>query len=516
MQELELKLLIDEAAAREIWNRALQVHLASVRPRARKIKSTYVDTPDHSLHRKGISLRLRRDGRRWLQTVKAGASLNGGISKVTEFETTAPDGRLEVAAISDEKLRNKVGRLVRGAPLIPVCETLVKRAEGEVRSESGTRALLAVDVVEIRADEQSGKLFELELEYQEGAPGGLFDIARILLPDGGVTFSRMSKAERGYLLAETGKVEPAPAPRTARTVSIARSGSAGRAAQKVLRECAGQIADNINATLQLPVSEGPHQLRIGLRRLRSALQVFRKAIACPAATYLGQEAKWLGQEVGKLRDLDVMLHDLVLPAAKACPFEPGFASLGGLLEDQAGRAREDLRETLRSNRVQVFLFNLMRFTETRGWRVRDKKNRSSRLAIPVGKLAAKALNKRWAKVRKRARNIQELSVEERHELRKELKSLRYAVEFMGPLYPVGKQKPFLKRLKKLQVLFGDLNDTAMVKSKLPEGTVAGTDTMDIQRAIGWILGASSTKAELGWTHAQDLWRSLNKTPVFWK
>jgi triphosphatase len=70
VKELELKLLIDEAMAGEIWTRAQAANLTEVRPRARQVKSTYVDTPDHSLRDAGISLRLRRDGRRNLQTVK--------------------------------------------------------------------------------------------------------------------------------------------------------------------------------------------------------------------------------------------------------------------------------------------------------------------------------------------------------------------------------------------------------------------------------------------------------------
>ncbi len=516
MQELELKLLIDNATAKEIWNRAVASGLASVIPRARRVDSTYVDTPDYSLRRNGISFRLRRDGKRLLQTVKAHASLHGGMSNVTEVETVAPGGRLDIAAIPEESLRDETVETVKGAALKPVCETLVKRTEGDVRSQTGTRALLAVDVAEIKADGQSGKFYELELEHLEGPPGGLFDIARTLLPDGGVKFSRKSKAERGYLLAETGNVEPEPCPRKANTVSVAKSQTAEQAAQQVLRECAGQIVDNIDAVLHLSAAEGPHQLRIGLRRLRSSLQVFKSAVGSPIATHLGQEAKWLGQQVGQLRDLDVVLHELVLPAGKASSNEPGFALLASMLEEECSRVRDDLRMCLKSNRVQAFLFDLMRFIETRGWLKPEDESQLDKLAAPVRQLAAAALNKQWTKVRKRARHLRKLSIEERHELRKELKKLRYAVEFVRPLYSAKKLKPFLIHLKKLQQLFGDLNDAAMVRNRLLQGTIAETDTKHVQRAIGWIVGASSTRAEIGWEHAQELWKSLKNTSEFWK
>ncbi len=516
MQEIELKLLIDRATGKNIWNRALAAGLANVRPRARQIKSTYVDTPDHALRQQAISLRLRRDGKRWLQTVKARASLHGGMSNVTEVETAAPGDRLDIAAVPDKKLRDQITKAVAGAVLKPVCETLVKRAEGEVRSAAGTRALLAVDVVEIKADKQSGKFCELELEHLEGPLDGLFDIARTLLPEGGVTFSTLSKADRGYLFAQTGSIEPELLPRVSRVVGIRKSQCVEKVVQKILRECAGQIADNIDAVLHLSSPEGAHQLRIGLRRLRSSLQVFRNAVGSPMATHLGQEATWLGQEVGRLRDVDVIAHDLVVPASISLPDETGFAALASTLEDNGRRIRDGLRTTLRSARVQAFLFDLMCFIETRGWLMPEDEEQPGRLAVPIKKLAATALGKRWAKAGKRARHIAGLSIAERHELRKELKKLRYAVEFLGPLYPNRKLMRFLTRLKKLQDVFGNLNDAAMVKTKLLHGAISETDTTDVHRATGWIIGASTARAELGWETAQHLWKSLRKTPVFWK
>ena len=86
---------------------------------------------------------------------------------------------------------------------------------------------MAVDLAEVKAGGKSGKFCELELEHLEGPLGGLFDIARALLPDGGVRFSSKSKAERGFLLAEAGTVELEPLPRTARTVAVTRSQTVG-------------------------------------------------------------------------------------------------------------------------------------------------------------------------------------------------------------------------------------------------------------------------------------------------
>ncbi len=515
MMELELKLLIDEATAAEIWKRAQAAGLCQSRPRARRIETTYVDTPDHCLRNAGLTLRLRRDGRQSLQTVKSASSIHGGLSNVVEVETVLPKGQLDLAAIPDKGLRDKIVGLVKGAALRPVSTTVVRRAEGRVSDSSGSTALLAVDVAEVFAGKHSGRFFELELEHVEGSPAGLFDIARQLLPEGGVTFSALSKAQRGNLLAETGKIAAEGKPRNAQVVDLSKGITSEQAAQQVLRECAVQIADNINVVRQLPVPEGPHQLRIGLRRLRSALLIFRPLLDSPAAKLLGSEARWLGQQVGRLRDLDVIIKDIIHNEAKAHPEVSGFDMLSESLNKQAEEVRQQLRDLLVGPRVQSFLFDLMKFVETRGWiKVRDV-DQTSKLAIPIIDLAATALDKRWHRASKCAKDIQTLSVEERHSLRKELKKLRYAVEFLSPLYQAKKVKPFLANLKSLQDVFGDLNDAAMIKATLIKGGLQFEGHESSGIAIGWVAGASSARADVHWENAKKLWKNLNRTPRFW-
>jgi triphosphatase len=515
MKELELKLLIDEATAGDIWKRAEAVKLCQSRPRSRRIETTYVDTPDQCLRNAGLTLRLRRDGRRSLQTVKSAPSLHGGLSDVVEVETVLPKGQLDLAAIPDEGLRDKIVGLVKGAALKPVSTMVVRRAEGTVSGSNGTTAMLAVDVAEVVAGKHLGKFFELELEHIKGSPAGLFDIARQLLPEGGVTFSALSKAQRGDLLAETGKIVPKVEPRNAQVVGLSKGMTAEQAAQQVLRECAVQIAENIHVVRRLPVPEGPHQLRIGLRRLRSALLIFRPLLDSPAVRQIGSEAQWLGQQVGRLRDLDVIINDIIQKEATAHPEVSGFNMLSEALKKQAEEVRHQLRNLLAGGRVQSFLFDLMKFIETRGWINVQDVGQTSKLAIPIVDLAAIALEKRWNKASSCAKGIQTLSVEERHALRKELKKLRYAVEFLSPLYSAKKVKPFLANLKNLQDIFGDLNDAAMIKAALIEGELQLEVQQTTGIAIGWVAGASSARADVHWENAKRLWKNLRKTPKFW-
>ena len=167
--------------------------------------------------------------------------------------------------------------------------------------------------------------------------------------------------------------------------------------------------------------------------------------------------------------------------------------------------RERLRKLLAEARVQAFLIDLARFVETRGWLVPQDFGQTERLAAPVVELAGKALNKRWKKVGKRARGLATLDAEQRHELRKELKTLRYAVEFFSSLYPAKHVDPFLKRLKKLQTVFGDLNDAATVRAH-----VDGSGSARRRRSGRATRHRMGDRGEPG---ARRIWLGWRKSPV---
>jgi inorganic triphosphatase YgiF len=514
MAEIELKFVIDESMAGRLWTRAKELKLVSDSRKTRTLRSVYLDTPKHVLKNAGITLRLRRVGRRWTQTVKTKAKLHGALSQVDELESPAPGGRLCLEAIPDASVRDEIIRRVNGSPLQPVFETVMKRTASELSLGEGTRAELAIDVGEIRAEGRSAELREAEIEFVEGRRADLFDIAHALFPDGGLRFSRVSKTARGYLLAGEGRIDPPLAPRKAEAIALDPTQTAEQAARDILRECFDQITANMVVVQKMDDPEGPHQLRVGLRRLRSAFSVFTLVLQSPELARLGEEARWLGEEVGRLRDIDVV-NDIVRREADSHPGEPGLSTLADGLSEQAAEVRGQLRKCLTEARAQAFLIDLARFAETRGWLVPQDFGRTEQLAA-LSVLAASALSKRWRKVGKRARGLKTLDVGQRHELRKELKKLRYAVEFLSPLFLAKRVEPFVKRLKKLQTVFGDLNDAATVKAMFARTEVRCGSDLLAQRAIGWVIGASQARAEYSWARARAMWRDLKETGPFWK
>jgi len=198
MSEIELKFVLDEDATRKLHERLRAFGVgAAAKPATRTLRSVYFDTPDRSLRKAGIALRLRRDGRRWIQTVKSRGQLTSGLSRTGESESLAPGGKLCPESIPDPVARAEVMRSVNGDDLQPVCETLIRRTARRLPTGDGGSAEVAIDVGEIRSGERTAPFREAEIELIDGSPGGLFDLARALFPEGGIQFSRFSKAARG-------------------------------------------------------------------------------------------------------------------------------------------------------------------------------------------------------------------------------------------------------------------------------------------------------------------------------
>ena len=179
MGEIELKFLLDDLTSSELRARVKALKLANGRPKTKTLRSIYLDTADHALKKAGIALRLRRDGRRWIQTVKTKPELHGGLSQVSEVENPAPGGRLCLEAIPDAAVREEIVRRVNGAPLQTVCETVIRRSASEL-CPRGRHARGTGD--RYRRNPRRGRsaeLREVEIELIEGSLGGLFDIAHL-------------------------------------------------------------------------------------------------------------------------------------------------------------------------------------------------------------------------------------------------------------------------------------------------------------------------------------------------
>jgi len=513
-REIELKFEVDRAMLDRLKQAAVLKQWGVGRASTRTLRSVYFDTEDQRLFKAKIVLRVRKVGRRWVQTVKAGTAVSGGLSSPEEFETPVSGDCPDVAAIDDQPTRERLRDLLDGDQPAALFETVIRRTTRDIETPDGSLIEAAFDSGEVIHGKTAEPMCEVELELKKGRVKALYDLARELFEDTPVRFSAMSKSARGYQLARSGSGPEAAQPLRARQPEIDGSMTAELALRSILRASLEQIAGNLPAVLGNDDAEGPHQLRIGLRRLRSALKFFKPLVDGPAARALNEEARWLGTEVGSLRDADVLIADIVAPV----PVPHGSIDMGLLterLEKAATRTRLKVRKTLATPRISTFLLDLGAFIETRGWIRPEDFGQTALLGQPVGEFSNAGLDKLWKKARKRAGNLAQMSVEERHELRKLFKTLRYAVEFFSGLHGKENTKLFLKQLKRLQNVFGYLNDVALA-GRLPDALRDEAGDGDVQRGIGFVLGWHQARADAAWETVGPLWEEADAAYRVWR
>lgn len=502
--EIELKLLVD--ADRMAHFNAAPVIAANARNKGSRkhLKSVYYDTPERLLRRNGLSLRVRRSGARFVQTVKTEAAddpLRRGEWQAS-VPSLAPDLALAMPFIPD-KLRSHI----EAQPLEVVFTADVHRHARIVDLPSGT-VEIAFDRGELTAGDRSLPVSEIELELKSGSANAIYEIALRLAEHGAVKPSIRSKSARGFDLA----AGTPPSARRPRKHRLDASVTLDEAFAAILRSCFLHLLQSLPAAEDGRNPEGVHQLRVSLRRLRSALDLMRSVGALSNLDALRSEAKWLAQDLSAARDWDVFQLETLPTIAKACPSVSGFDALGLAAARRQSDAYRKAHRALADRRCAVFLIGLGGWIETRGWRNDVAAEDLGQLAEPAVDFAQRILSEQYAKVLRRGRRFKSLTIEELHRVRLATKRLRYLSEFLLPLYEDRKSaKKFARRLAGLQEELGAFNDMAVTASLL-DGLGAEPDSAIAAAAIaGW-----QARASVGVLPAlQSTWRDFTAARVPW-
>ncbi|MGI9400537.1 MAG: CHAD domain-containing protein, partial [Rhizobiaceae bacterium] len=243
-----------------------------------------------------------------------------------------------------------------------------------------------------------------------------------------------------------------------------------------------------------------------------ALSMFRPYMDNPQLRKLATELRDIGRIVGELRDADVLKEDITLPAILRSGRQPENEELLSILKGRCELMREAVRADIGSARWNGLLLRLALLEH--GWTGGEFDPAAAR--TKVKDFARKAITRSWKLVRDSGRNLDQLDEAGRHQLRKDLKSLRYTMEFLRSLHKPGAWQRFRRKLKELQTQFGYLNDVHMAKSlpaMIGNGHDLSPDTAMLAGFIdGWHeAGAKDVLDDLEWH-----WRRLEKHAGFWK
>ena len=202
-REIEIKLLLDPAHARRFMAHPL-LRTATARS-DHMLDNTYFDTPDLGLRRRGVALRVRRIGRRRLQTIKlaAKAVAGSGLSMRPEWETPFA-GSFDFSMIDVPRLRAWLQRDAIASAIGPLFTTRFRRLTWHLALPAGGEVLVALDRGDIVAAGRSAPICEVELELSSSDDvAALRNLAVALGERVPLMPSDVSKAQRGYALLAT-------------------------------------------------------------------------------------------------------------------------------------------------------------------------------------------------------------------------------------------------------------------------------------------------------------------------
>jgi inorganic triphosphatase YgiF len=516
-REIELKFEVDPAAAARLEQILLLRPGAKGPLPSQSLISTYHDTADGALRKAGFALRVRQVGDKRVQTVKGEAE---GLSTRGEWECAIAGDAPDLKAAADTPLGPALRDLK--APLEPVFTTRVERTRHLVR-QGRSRIEAAIDQGHVEAGGRAIPICELELELVSGPPAGLYALARRLSDAAPLRLSFVTKAERGWRLA-LGETAP-EAVRLAKArlrpgMSVRQAFQATAAA--ALRQWTGNAA--ALAVARRP--EAVHQMRVALRRLRTAMTLFKAAAADDGYARLNGELKWLAGELDLARDIDVLIEDTFRPAAHRLHDQAGMAGLGERLLKARTKAYDRVIDVLGQPRHLHLVLDMAAWIDCGRWADAADPVHGPLADRPVEALAREGLDRLRRQIKRRGKRLKGLDAERRHRLRIRAKRLRYALEFFDGLHERRKDRrqAMLSALRGLQDSLGALNDMTVARHRglaLAEGggRVAGESEAEGQQqayAVGLAIGLRLTATQALLTQAEGAYDAFLAIKAFWR
>lgn len=478
-----------------------------------RLSSTYFDTEDGALAKRGLSLRLREEGADYIQAVKAKGSHPAAR---LEYEVSIAKAEDFPAPVGDEKVDAVIESLI--PKLIPVAGAAVDRWAAVIRYK-GAEIELAVDLGQAESRDGEGRIFagplaEVELELIKGEPAAVFDFARLLIANAPLRLCGGTKLDAALALQDPAN----PTPKRQKD-NIALEMSAADVLGGSLTQIAARLAELQPALIDYRRVEGVHQTRVALRRLRAIERIYRRYLRSDEITYLAARAKVIASALGPARDWDVFL-DQTLPAAMKGDYAPaGLPALKAKAEAARAAAWADAISAISGPEFTRFLIDLMAAGTLMDWRNEARKG----LFVPVGAFAPKTLDRAYRKAVKTAKaTIGATDLAARHPLRIALKKLRYPIQLFRGLYPKERRKNYMAALSALQEALGAVND-AIVAQGLADraagqnGGGGGPKSNEgLMRAAGFISGYKAAEAREAAKKIDAAWDAFEKMPPFWR
>ena len=453
-------------AALAALSQAFTVTPEASAPGARR--STWLDTFDWRLYRAGLMLELdqaRRGGRLLLRSADG--------TPQAEQPVTGWPPRRPALDLPPGPVRDRIMALISPRALLPIVRAVSTASAARLLNADGkTVARLVADHITVTAvapgpagPTAAGTTAELPLRLAitevRGYPGQARRAAALLAGLPGV-----SHASQSVFTAALTALGRHPAGYTSGVdAEITASMPAPVAVARLLLRLLDTLEQNVDGVLRDIDTEFLHDLRVAVRRTRSAIKLLGGVLPADLDRHYGAEFKWLGDLTTPTRDLDVHLLGFgpmtaQLVAASPADLEPFRAFL--------------LRRRVREFRRLAAALRGPRFRAiTDDWRkalleIRDAGAPGKRRRPPTAaELALSTTGRAFRRIVAHGAAITaESPPESLHDLRKRAKELRYLLEFFAPLHDPVAYRKVVGELKSLQDCLGDFQDGQVQREEI--------------------------------------------------
>ena len=465
----------------------------------RRVLAVYHDTEDLSLVRWGCSLR-HREGEGW--TVKLPLEGHGGGGALTRAEHVFPASPGSAAGRPPDEVLDLVRVYVRGRPVVPVARLRTLRRTVELADEFGRPALVVTDdeVSVMQGRRIASRFREVEVELVSGVPEeALRGVVARLLGSGAGPVDNVPKLRRAL-----GPRADAPP-----EVSVAELGEAATVSEVVRRTLAASVVRLLRHDAGVRLGADPeevHQARVATRRLRSDLRTFRGVLEPGWPEPLREELRWLGGELGAVRDAEVLRDRL---RGREALLEPGdrhaAEELLGRLDGRRAAAREHLLASIREPRFDALADALVVAANEPGVTPEVAER-------PAAEVLRSTLEGPWKHLRGAIDGIvDDPSDEALHVARIRAKRVRYAAEALAPVF--GKRaRAFEEAAAGLQDVLGEHQDAVVAGAWLRDAAATGADGF-VAGQLAAIEAGAAREARVAWPAA---WKALTRKRLrFW-
>jgi CHAD domain-containing protein len=418
-----------------------------------ELRAMYFDTGDLRLAREGITLRHRTgEGRSDGWHLKLPAAEEGPAE-----ETRA---RYELGQAGDSaqlpaRLRRLLTVYLRGAPLGPVATLATDRLTYCLEAEQGAPlAELTDDTVSVLEGPHIAARFrEVEVEDRGGGPEVLHTVGLLLRGAGAVGGAFTPKLVRA--LGPQASRPPDPPP----PGQVLAGEAAAVAVRDILRGYVRTVMSR-DVAVRRGLPDAVHQMRVAVRRLRSALRTFRPLLDAAWADGLRRELSWLADELGATREAEV-LYARLRTALDALPGELVLGRARALVQERVGgelaAATESASAALDGERYLALVDRLV----DAAWQPLTNPAAEE----PAGPTLASLVEQSWRKARAAAASLlgdPERPDEDWHQARIRVKRARYAAEAATPMF--GRQATrFARGLAGVQDVLGEHQDAVVAR-----------------------------------------------------